>query len=533
MGDRACEPHRDSGDLRDQSSVSAIDRRSTSSSRASGRSPRGSGQAGFHANVVKYVDFESPILKHLIDIEQKFWSSETNQGFRMPRIAVLDDSEASVHSLEGVAAYDLASQNEKRPPSTRILSDGTAWSVPAHQFGYTEARSCDGKTQRAQPKDSSEEIDTKKYFRTNGSDSSQGKKSLGKLESKIATKLRIRQLCQDALKKDIIIGTKTPMVKRKQEKAQKLFLKKSTINSKANSPPRIHTSTKDCFRKSGVKESSRRGVNRKDGGFATRLDITDKTKYPYLKLESSEVNHKKTFLKKFNSLLKKGSGNSYMKDLREKSSRKLEEDRRKSQADLLSHSKMFSKLLHLPTTSSKQDRAKVSSRELLTKISSDILGKQNNIFQKFKADFDCRGSASKSQHFSFNLMNSHLLRTPKDTKGPNALGFKSKPAPTTASQTRPSSKKQSQRPKKEKREPSPALIAKKRTKSPGTKAAKPLGLSTGAALLDKTRNRSGERKKADDRLRKTDIDSHMVSSALKHKIWNKLTSKSKQAVPSY
>lgn len=522
---------RDSEDIGNQSGFMVLDHRSTSSSPDSNKSARGASLTGFHANVVKYIDFESPILKHLIDIEQKYWSSDINQVYRLPRLPVEEDSEASIHSLAGITSYDLASQNEKRPLSARIQTLGDGWTMKTNHFVKTEPKSCDGKSQRIHAKDSSEEIDTKKYYHSNPAENVQGKKSQGKLESKIATKLKIRQLCQDALKKDIILGTKTPVVKRKLEKAQKLFLKKSTINSKANSPPRIQTSGKDCFRKSGIKESSRRGVNRKEGGFATRLDITDKGKYSYLKLESSDLNNKKTFLKKFNSLLKKGSGNSYMKDLREKSCRKIEEDRRKSQADLLSQSKMFSKLLHLPTATSKQDRAKVSSRELLTKISSDILAKQNNILHKFKLDFDSRGSASKSQQFSLNMMNSHLLRTPKDNKTPGVPAFKSKQTTQTVSQTRPSSKKQSQRKQKTLKDSSQVATSKKRNKSPSSKASKVHTQTMGVIELEKTRQKSGDRKRNDDRLKKTTIDSHMISSALKHKIWNKITSKAKQTVP--
>ena len=36
-------------------------------------------------NLEEYVDFSSPIVKHLIDIEKKFWQSKTNQNFKMPR----------------------------------------------------------------------------------------------------------------------------------------------------------------------------------------------------------------------------------------------------------------------------------------------------------------------------------------------------------------------------------------------------------------------------------------------------------------
>jgi hypothetical protein len=519
------------GDLVERSTYSVIDHRSTSSSPESEKSRVRPDHAGFHANVVKYIDFESPILKHLIDIEQKYWSSETNQAYRLPKRDLSADSEMSLHSLAGITSYDLATQNQKRPLSARIHTIATVWERPNMNKLHTEARSCDGKTIRMQPKDSSEEIDTQKYCVNSRTENSQGKKSLGKLHSKVETKLRIKQLCQEALKKDIVLGMKTPMIKGKQEKTHKLFLKKSTINSKANSPPRVQTSGREGCRKSGLKESSRRGFNRKDFGLATKLDISDKFKYSYLKLESSDMNPKKIFLKKFNSLLKKGSGHSYLKDLKEKSNRKLEEDRRKSQADLLSNSKMFSKLIQLPASSSKPDKQKVSSRELLTKLNKDMLGKHSNIRNRYKMDLETRGSTNKSQHFSLNLMNSHILKTPKDIKTTTVGSLKAKHQVGALTQTRTSSNKQSRSKKRTLKENSQGKTSKKRHKSPDLRVTKQHLQTLGATEGSKTLQKSGENKKDEDRLRKTNIDSNLITTALKHKIWSKLTSKGKQKAP--
>lgn len=58
-------------------------------------------------NIADYIDFTSPILKHLIEIEKKFWYSEINGAFKLPRTGSLDDSEASIQSLKAVTKYDL------------------------------------------------------------------------------------------------------------------------------------------------------------------------------------------------------------------------------------------------------------------------------------------------------------------------------------------------------------------------------------------------------------------------------------------
>lgn len=516
-----------------RSHYSVIDCRSTSSSRESDRSAaRVEHRADFHTNVVKYVDFESPILKHLIDIEQKFWNSRTNQTFKFPRQKD-DDSEASIASLAGITAYELTSQNQKRPLSARIQAVQMGWNAPDSHTMNSEARSCDARTMRLPNKDSSGDIDAKKYRSSNAAENGPPKKSFGKLEHKLATKLKIRQLCHEALGKDILIGSKTPVVKRKLEKAQKLFLKKSNIHSKGNSPPRVHTSGREAIRKSGTKENSRRGFSRRVDGVATRLDITDKGKYSYLKLESSEMNPKKAFLKKFNNLLKKNPGNTHLKDLKERSNRKLEEDRRKSQADLLSNSKMFSKLINLPTTSSKQERPKVSSRELLTKISSDILAKQTNVLHKYRMDFDTRGSASKSQQFSLNPLNSNLLKTPKETKTSALSSFKTKQQILTLTQTRTSSKKRSLSKKKSQKDSSLSKTSKRKPPSPGFKTNRMQMQTLGNLDTHNAKQRSGDKSKVEDRLRKTNIDANLISCALKSKIWSKLSSKVKQSPPAY
>lgn len=68
----------------------------------------------FPKEISQYVDLKSPILKYLIEIERKFWKSETNQHFALPRKSAVepaDDSESSIQSLRGVTAYQLNNQN--------------------------------------------------------------------------------------------------------------------------------------------------------------------------------------------------------------------------------------------------------------------------------------------------------------------------------------------------------------------------------------------------------------------------------------
>ena len=68
-----------------------------------------------------YVDFDSPIQQHLIEIERKFWHSEVNQDFKFPR-KVQDDSEYSIESLHEVCIYDQTEQNHKLPKKPHSLT---------------------------------------------------------------------------------------------------------------------------------------------------------------------------------------------------------------------------------------------------------------------------------------------------------------------------------------------------------------------------------------------------------------------------
>ena len=65
----------------------------------------------FMSIVEYYLQMENPNLQPLIEIEKKYWTSNTNKHYRMPRRFQLDDSEDSIRSLEGVTLYDLESQN--------------------------------------------------------------------------------------------------------------------------------------------------------------------------------------------------------------------------------------------------------------------------------------------------------------------------------------------------------------------------------------------------------------------------------------
>lgn len=76
-------------------------------------------ELGMHLpdNIDEYIDFSSPIIKYLIEIEDKYWTSDANRNFKMVRRVEerdyndSDDSEASIVSLEGVNTYDLMVQN--------------------------------------------------------------------------------------------------------------------------------------------------------------------------------------------------------------------------------------------------------------------------------------------------------------------------------------------------------------------------------------------------------------------------------------
>lgn len=70
-------------------------------------------------DIENYIDFDSPILKHLIEIEKKYWVSEVNKNFKLPRNCS-SDSESSIKSLQKTTTYDLSSQNLKTIPCEDI-----------------------------------------------------------------------------------------------------------------------------------------------------------------------------------------------------------------------------------------------------------------------------------------------------------------------------------------------------------------------------------------------------------------------------
>src|SRR3990167_5563390 len=62
-------------------------------------------------NITKYLDFNSPLIKPLIDIEKKFWTSTTNHTYKFPRRTTSPDQELSIQSMRDVHKYQLSDQN--------------------------------------------------------------------------------------------------------------------------------------------------------------------------------------------------------------------------------------------------------------------------------------------------------------------------------------------------------------------------------------------------------------------------------------
>ena len=71
----------------------------------------------FPEDISLYVDLQSPILKYLLEIERKYWSSDINCSYKFPKAHSTSDSEESnelsIQSLENVTKYKLDKQNIK------------------------------------------------------------------------------------------------------------------------------------------------------------------------------------------------------------------------------------------------------------------------------------------------------------------------------------------------------------------------------------------------------------------------------------
>jgi hypothetical protein len=502
-----------------------MDHRSTSSAHEDELSDNDNGKSFAQAHIAKYIDFDSPILKHLIDIENKFWSSKVNQGYRLPKVLKSVDSESSIQSMAGITSYNLAIQNKKRSESARMQITAFSETRTASNFFKTDAKSCDSKATKYANKDSSYDNEVNRFLSSNISDKKPAKISTDKLQSRGSTRLKIKEICREVLERDLKFENKTPTTKITNERVQKLLVKKSFLNSKANSPRRNQSNPKECSRKQTLKDSTRKGLRRREGAVIGRLETFERSKNSYLRLETSDIDPNKNFLKKFQHIFAKTPATSLSKEKRERNLKKTEDTGKKSRVETMSNSKMVSKLSLVHATQPKAPRVKVSSREILGKISSEFLSKQRRALQKGKLEGEHPGSGGHSQLLTSNFVHSHLMQTPKDTKGGMAGYFKTRNNLLTFSQVKPTSSKNKKTKKPSSRDVSNSRNSKKRQK-PSILGASRLHMQTlGHLGTERQFKMTPSKQGLVDNLKLLNLEKKMITSELKNKIWSKLMAK--------
>ena len=299
-----------------------------------------------------YIDFNSPILTHLIEIEKKYWTSETNRNYRIRKDA--NDSEASLESMEGITTYNLYNQKAQEP---LVL-------VP-NKSGKWMGNISYGSKQKV--RDKSSDADSQDWKSQNSSG----------LQEKVKNRLK-KMYIQTASKNAI---SKTTVVSQLDNVGK--FLDK-----RPQSPGKLRLTAKERDLKSIGKETSKRHIVENDNLW--NFSTVDKGKKSYLHFESSKlkldqykVDPKKLFLKKANSNLRcEKSSKERQNKSRDKISKPLtmiadhSNSRLKNDA---STSRLYSKLLV------KNSQNFNPSRCAQSKFDSGFLGRQKKVLLDTKS----------------------------------------------------------------------------------------------------------------------------------------------------
>lgn len=500
-----------------------LDHRSTSSSPDDDRSDNEGPSSFVQAHMAKYIDFDSPILKHLIDIENKFWNSKVNQAFKLPKKTKSIDSESSCQSLAGVTSYNLALQNKKRPESAIIKVAAFSETRTASNFFKTEAKSCDSKGTKHAHRDSSGDNEANRFLSSHISDK-QAKHSGDQLAVKVAAKLKIKDVCRKAAEKATRIDDRQASPKIDATKVQKLMVKHSFLNSKANSPGRNKSNPKESSKKTTLRDSTRKGLRKREGIALDRLDTFEKSKNSYLRLDTSEIDPSKLFVKRFHHIFSKTPGTSLSKDRKERHFRRQDETAKKSRIDTTSNSKMIGKLSLANATAAKMAKVKLSSREMIGKIGSEFLSKQRKALHRGRLDAEGAGSGGHSQLLTSKFINSHLMQTPKDTKTSLEGYFKTRNQLLTFSHSKPISSKSKKTKKSSCRDSSTSRNGKKRQKTSLLGASRHHLQTFGHLAIDRPPKQTSRRGLVEG-VRFIDMEKQMITANLKSKIWSRIMAK--------
>jgi hypothetical protein len=429
----------------------------------------------FMSIVEYYLQMENPNLQPLIEIEKKYWTSNTNKHYRMPRRFQLDDSEDSIRSLEGVTLYDLESQNILR-------SKRSSQQIQLKQRSYNE--SCNGsqrskydsknkqdilvsdlqapkKYQQAPINKSSRSHDAKKRKEDTSQDNfsqvsrprmpSDEKKRYSKDPgyNMIASfRPKDKSYSKLELKNSSKLGGKNTISAKvlHYPYSKQLQKKNGAQTSRPQSPPRARgDSNKELPHKPSLKGVDVIRVPRKREKIIKVHDFTEKKgKHSYLRLEakgSNKINDSsgldaeigKVFLKKFHPLfgrVKQAAKPSNINHNNAKHFGTMREQHNELKRDeskakhlntfTLDHSSSKSTAQkHLQYNYSKVPLQLQNSRELLSKLSKGFLNSQRQIIAGSKGrGSDSAGRTPSRTNYGVHntTVNPNILSTPKNHK---------------------------------------------------------------------------------------------------------------------
>lgn len=488
-------------------------------------------------NITKYLDFNSPLIKPLIDIEKKFWTSTTNHNYKFPRRTTTPDQELSIQSLRDVQKYQLSDQNARQtnPVLTRPKEPKA---IPRAQEPSPAPQKRDhSPTNPTSPRSPLQQSQSRK----------QQDLALAKLRAQKETSALHNQLSSGVVAIPSPIHSQTP-------RHPALMLRPS---SKGASPPRSKSNGRrtqanqsgDTGKKSFARGSNNGTASKKANLVQQNISQNDRLIQSYLRLEKPHDEKTKNFLKRFQAMFAKKSPAPQSKS--KESKRKIAGDveARNKQNDFSSSKCLTASKQHYGFQQNPNQLSLVShtatqnglttSRERLKKIGSGIIsGHKKAVASRGRvADFHKQQVGFHTINGSFGVqtgglkdLSSYLIvPPPKPVVNGTRLHGRLKASSnvfTNLKQQSNSRKKKSE----DKTSQGKSALSKSRTgiglfdRQPTSGFSAQQTQTEASAQMSK-KSTSKRRVPVAERLRVSELDSHIFSRELKHKVWTRLATK--------
>lgn len=487
-------------------------------------------------NITKYLDFNSPLIKPLIDIEKKFWTSTTNHTYKFPRRTMSPDQELSIQSMRDVHKYQLSDQNHRQVNPAHIKPREVRPTQRVQEPSPNVVKRDHSPINPSSPRSPLPQSISKK----------QQDMVLAKLRPQKETVMMSHHLAPAVVPMPSPIHSQTP-------RHPALMLRPS---SKGASPPRSKSNGRrtqgnpsgDTGKKSFAKASNNGTASKKATLAHQNISQNERLIQSYLKIERPHDEKTKNFLKRFQAMFSKKAAAPNSKS---------RESKRKITADLDSKTKHtdFSSSKNL--TSNKQpngfhqninqvslvshsatQNGLTTSRERLKKIGSGVLSGQKKLaqsrtragdFHKQQPGFHTINGSFGMQTNGLKDLSSYLIVPPAkvgvaNTKLPGKLKASSNVFANMKPQSNSRKKKSEDRSSQGR-----SGLSKSRTgiavfDRQATGFSGPQTQTETSTQMSK-KSTSKRRVPMAERLRVSELDSHIFSRELKHKVWTRLAAR--------